>query len=956
MNEITFLDQNGLCRAVLNSQNPITFLTGSAVSFEDGIGVPNVTGMLKVIRDYIEKRPNPLGAISEFDEKLVASHSPYQDAMRFVQEQFGQAHVNSIVREAVLKAKKSETEIEDTSDGVAADWHIPRATRALARLICYQRHKFAGPILTTNFDPLLPLALEEEGLPAASLVLQSDGDFQHQQVNNERVKTIVYLHGYWRSSDTLHTQIQLTQNRPYLHHSLQSLLRQKTLIVIGYGGWDDVFTNALVDLLDDQNAVIDVLWCFFENEESKIRERYAKLITKFAPAVPRARIRFYKGIDCNKVFDVLLNVEAPTERNYVRAENPSPLVGWKQILPNRRKEELKEASYVAFADGAACTWALASSGKVPILEQTHSVINYLQQIVEGSSLPSLTLLVSAAGEGKSTALMQVACVMAGRPEFRVLFNPKDGDFLPERICSLAQDFQWLLVLDDAHRYAPLLFDAIYAVQQRGHTHVHWICATRDSDWRMVKGGEFPWAQHCILRPFVFRGATEGDCEKLVTFFEGIGPRGLRKLSEESSTQSRALKLRTAITDNAINQKEGSLLGGLLDIRFDEQGLRDHMKTVLVRLNQRSELHQKNQLAISLLYIALCHNSVTRGMDPTVLGRLTGVPSEWVYSDIVRPLGEEVGIPEGVLEVEAPDGTIIPRSGMLYVRHSRVAQAVVAEAEDALGCDLREVWSRLIKCTIEEGKQTILGNYGRVVHAPSKLARQLPMSFDDAKRHRVAEAAARTAVSTSPNRLDHVTTLAATLRSAGRLQDAARVMQDALHHYKDFSDYEFSSRGAFYELGVIVGMVGNHKMNVVFSCFSVCDDERFGEMYFGRVVYGLLGIGVGCSKLMGRDSNDVYGKAVMAAGGLGLILGGPSDKKDHFKQFVRSATAEGVHRFASVDDAVIALEEAFKMIVASVGGYLARDWPRLPTNIGLSSLGNMVRECDDGRRMKFKGRS
>ncbi len=75
---------------------------------------------------------------------------------------------------------------------------------------------------------------------------------------------MVHLHGFWRDFDTLHTQAQLTNPRPKLAKSLQRLLEKRTLIVAAYGGWDDFFTRALIELMNDEQAKLDVIWCFYQ--------------------------------------------------------------------------------------------------------------------------------------------------------------------------------------------------------------------------------------------------------------------------------------------------------------------------------------------------------------------------------------------------------------------------------------------------------------------------------------------------------------------------------------------------------------------------------------------------------------------------------------------------------------------------------------------------------------------
>ena len=59
-----------------------------------------------------------------------------------------------------------------------------------------------------------------------------------------------------------HTTRQLGQPRPRLKASLSSLLRDKLVAVSAYGGWDDAFTEALIDVVQDDTAYPEILWTF----------------------------------------------------------------------------------------------------------------------------------------------------------------------------------------------------------------------------------------------------------------------------------------------------------------------------------------------------------------------------------------------------------------------------------------------------------------------------------------------------------------------------------------------------------------------------------------------------------------------------------------------------------------------------------------------------------------------
>lgn len=187
-------------------------------------------------------------------------------------------------------------------DGTAADWFLPPGTRQLAGLVCGCTDRVWGPILTTNFDPLLRLAIAEAGGQTYPRVMNGDGWLAGNSEVDRNSTQVVYLHGYWRDSDTLHTPAQLSSPRPQLRHSLQNLLRGHKLLVVAYGGWDDIFVHSLLDLLNNNEAKIDVLWCFWDSDPARVQASHEALLRSMQPAVIRQRFRAFGGIDCHDIF------------------------------------------------------------------------------------------------------------------------------------------------------------------------------------------------------------------------------------------------------------------------------------------------------------------------------------------------------------------------------------------------------------------------------------------------------------------------------------------------------------------------------------------------------------------------------------------------------------------------------------------------------------------------------
>jgi hypothetical protein len=65
---------------------------------------------------------------------------------------------------------------------------------------------------------------------------------------------------------------------------------------MGYGGWDDVVTQALMEVVLDDRSSPDILWTF-NNTDPRLNE---PLICRLLPGIDRGRVTFYGDVDCNE--------------------------------------------------------------------------------------------------------------------------------------------------------------------------------------------------------------------------------------------------------------------------------------------------------------------------------------------------------------------------------------------------------------------------------------------------------------------------------------------------------------------------------------------------------------------------------------------------------------------------------------------------------------------------------
>ncbi len=291
----------------------VVFLVGaplSAPTNQGEPGIPDVSGMIQLIREEFRGEPSEETAL---DEAIHAAGArTYQAAFSFLQGRRGQQTVNEIVTRAVLAAREDASKITSPDFTHQADvepfcraleldvsgWHLNVGTENLGKLIAEYPERFGNTLLTTNFDPLIEVAIRRAGGSHYRTVLHSDGNLSQTEAPGCH---IIHLHGYWLGADTLHTARQLGQPRPHLKDSLRSLLRNKVVLVCAYGSWDDIFTDALMEVVRDGTEYPEILWTFYADEPHLGDGLGARL----GPGIDRGRVNLYAGIDCNQFFSEL---------------------------------------------------------------------------------------------------------------------------------------------------------------------------------------------------------------------------------------------------------------------------------------------------------------------------------------------------------------------------------------------------------------------------------------------------------------------------------------------------------------------------------------------------------------------------------------------------------------------------------------------------------------------------
>lgn len=853
-------DKQAFLNAVTPAEKPVAFLVGSPLSWDNSGGVAGVDDMCKFIREMVQSRK--ARALASFDAAIKDKNGAnlYQTALRWLQGNVSQFAVNEVIRQAVLGARRLGTHKEFADDGAPEDWHLPAGTMQLAELVCRYPDEFPGPLLTTNFDPLLSLAIRAMGGKPHRRIADSDGNIGREAENEAGVRMVAHLHGYWRASDTLHTSVQLTANRPKLRAALQATLRSRTLVVVAYSGWDDVFTTALADLLHDEEAQLDVLWCFREAEQAVVAARYARLIEKMQPAIARGVFRAYGGVDCHSIFgEVVAEMAASTKSEsslLASASLSSPLPGWECLDATTldAMEPLRESEARRYYDGAVPGWRHAMSEFVPRREAVSTIADRRSRLDEDRA--SMQLIRAAGGEGKTTLLLQAAVDAAKNEGVRILWRPSPKfSFSPEQLTNLSPEFQWLIVADDAENLVTSIIEAARKLSHAKHANVDFLLAARDSDWRAKGGDRLGWAQWIqYQQDVILRGLSESDADAVVAAWSKAG--GLRELEKEAAFTRSALLLKAVKDQSGSNiqrREDGSFFGGLLKVRFSEAGLRAHVREFLTQLRATPIYKSERTLADALQYVAACHGAGISGLDENVLADLLDVPRDWLGSRVTRPLGEEAVAVSG--------------GGRVFTRHTQVAAAVLLEVEAALEVDLAEVWAQVVKQTVRTSSQIPVHyeTHSKVIHAGPRLEAALPQQMSKDRRKAIAISAAMAAIAANVERLDVVTDLGKTYRMAGGdwIGNAICLFRGKLAEAISKVDYKESIRGYWYEWGVCEGHSGREDgqhANAWLAGIALSDHLNPAKITEADVKINCGGLGVAFGNLATTSANCPFSRA------------------------------------------------------------------------------------------------
>ncbi|MFR0353350.1 SIR2 family protein [Streptomyces sediminimaris] len=624
---------------------------GSGISNAVLPGVPELT---QLFREHMPKRGQ-----AKFDETIEPITDPglkYQNAAALLTRQAGESVVMRAIRTAVLRACR-DVRAEDVAK-VARDeeqcrayvktgsWNIPLGYERFARFFASLDGKVRGPIITTNFDPLIEVALREAGVDTHSVPVPTDSTPTPEQLREVTSQPVLHIHGHWTGPATSNVPSRITSDRPKLQRVLQELLRNSVVLVVGYSGWLDGFMKSLRErVLDDADLLqAEVLWAAYERDaRAVIGEGVLKQLVN-APG-----FTLYLGVDGHELFHDVLDENVDT------AEETSSPFGYSRVP---RQVSAKGYDPAHFADGRQPDWADAEPGRWPALSSALQLEEELLQRLERGGGGGV-VAIGPLGEGKSLAIRQLAVKTAvSRPDWNVIWRepgapPITGVWLRE-IRATAD--RTLICIDEADLVQDELVATkdLWGAEDSGFA---FLLASHDRLWWQGSGAS---SLRSHVHDVLFHGIKPTDATNIVAAWQSMGllPKHL------GPTETAAGRLVSSA--GVMAAQTNTLFGAVLDVRYGTE-LGSRIEDLLRKFR---EIRLAESVTLADVFGGICvmqhvldkDGNKGRGASRPVIAAMVGLDEVFADGKILATLGREAAVTFA--------------GNRVYCRHPAIASTVV----------------------------------------------------------------------------------------------------------------------------------------------------------------------------------------------------------------------------------------------------------------------------------------
>lgn len=629
-----------------------------------GLSVGSVPSTLEMAEKFIERlSPIAQEGLRQRWTGTTESADKYQKSALAVSRQQGDAAVNLVIREAVLAAcrgagegdKILSTDVEALRRLVReAEWDLTPGHVGFANFYSRLPADIRGPIITTNFDPLIEVALRKAGVQADAFPVVFDDPPSPAVLNNSSAVPVIHIHGYFAEQWSRNSLEQLGATRQNLESVLSSVFSGSTILVLGYGGWEDSFMRVLQRHAHEHVALnAEVVWAAHSQNRATVESHPVLHRLVASPG-----FQLYVGIDAASLFDAPIGVRTALRRSGIPR-------GW-TALP---VVDAKARSARVFSEGATPTWGDAADGQWPLLSASTQLLGAILHQMDGGAGRGVAA-IGPLGEGKSTGLRQVAMRVAQRDsDWTVLWReqgapPLTQHWMEESRRSLGKV---IFCIDEADLAAADMA-VLAATPFDSETPSLVLAACRDRLWWSIPG-----PAKDKIQTILFDGMTDSDAASLAGRWQELrletprrGQKGGPALSVEEVTKE------LQVASQRVDRERGgrsTLFGAILEVREgDSLGIRidemmENLSQTKVRIGSETTLADVFGIICVLQKYSDSQGSFTHGATRALIADAVNADDSLENVAILQALGKEAAV---------------TFSGKLvYSRHPRIADGVVS---------------------------------------------------------------------------------------------------------------------------------------------------------------------------------------------------------------------------------------------------------------------------------------
>lgn len=447
----------------------------------------------------------------------------------------------------------------------------------------------------------------------------------------------------------------------------------------------------------------------------------------------------------------------------LRARPPATMkapAGWERIDAQQLIElsrPTSEEEALKFFDGSVPGLPTALSPYVP----RRAIVREIVEVMKGSSAnpgPTVAFVVGPGGEGKTTAIMQVAAelVQSGVADGFLWRSSSVAAFDTSLFGVRERDGaknKYIVVVDDAHNIVTPLHD--YLLSESGlRKPTLFLLSSRDTDWLATEGPKLDWPSLCRFHRFNLRGLSSQDAAMLVDAWSKFGSKGLGKLHGIPREEAIDTLVKEATEESFPN--EGALLGGLLRTRYGP-ALREHVRSLLQRFEERSEGRRRRLIDV-FAHICAVHSEGLDNLTEEILAWATDLDIADLRRSFLFPLGKEAAA--------------TAHGNLVVSRHRQIAIEAVEILCSEKGYYLDGLFEPLLLAADRAATQ------GHFVSRLRDWRYGLVDHFLSTNRAAIAQRLANALVKQNPTNPFFLTKLASALREDGQSSEAARLMEES----------------------------------------------------------------------------------------------------------------------------------------------------------------------------------